>query len=136
MTDVTGRCLCGAVRYAVRGPLRPVSYCHCSQCRRTSGHYVAATACAAADLALLHDEGLRWYRSSSRAERGFCGTCGSSLFWRPGHGRHISIMAGTIDTPTGLDAVEHIFLADASDYYELADGLPQFEHYPADRSDA
>jgi hypothetical protein len=45
-------------------------------------------------------------------------------------------MAGTIDTPTGLDAVEHIFVADASDYYELADGLPQFEHYPAERSDA
>jgi hypothetical protein len=136
MTDVTGRCVCGAVRYAVRGPLRPVSYCHCSQCRRTSGHYVAATACAAANLTLLNVEGLCWYRSSSRAERGFCGACGSSLFWKPGHGRHISIMAGTIDTPTGLDAVEHIFVADASDYYELADGLPQFEHYPAERSDA
>lgn len=136
MTDATGRCLCGAVRYAVHGALRPVSYCHCSQCRRTSGHYVAATACNAEDLILLKDEGLRWYRSSPRAERGFCGECGSSLFWKPDHGRHISIMAGTLDTPTSLAADEHIFVADASDYYVLADGLPQFEKYPQKGNDA
>lgn len=136
MADPTGRCLCGAVRYAVNGPLRPVSYCHCSQCRRTSGHYVAATACAASDLDLLHEEGLRWYRSSPGAERGFCSECGSSLFWRPDHGRHISIMAGTIDAPTGLEAEEHIFVSDASDYYVLGDGLPQFDDYPAGVRDA
>ncbi len=136
MTDVTGRCLCGAVRYAVQGPLRPVSYCHCSQCRRTSGHFVAATACDVEHLALPEQAGLRWYRSSPQAKRGFCGECGSSLFWKPNSGREISIMAGTIDPPTGLDAVEHIFLADASDYYELADGLPQFQHYPQEPADA
>jgi hypothetical protein len=45
-------------------------------------------------------------------------------------------MAGTMDTPTGLCAEEHIFVADASDYYVLADGLPQFEHYPVRNSDA
>ena len=38
-----GGCLCGAVRYEIRGPLRGVIACHCSQCRRTSGHYVAMT---------------------------------------------------------------------------------------------
>ena len=136
MADATGRCLCGAVRYAVSGPLRPVSYCHCSQCRRSSGHYVAATACAAAHLTLVNEEGLRWDRASPNAKRGFCGECGSSLFWRPDHGRHISIMAGTIDAPTGLEAKEHIFLKDASDYYVLGDGLPQFEQYPIETPDA
>ena len=79
---------------------------------------------------MQNDEGLRWYRSSSTAERGFCATCGSSVFWRPGHGRHISIMAGTLDAPTGLAAEEHIFVADASDYYRIDDGLPCFESYP------
>lgn len=136
MTDATGRCLCGGVRYEVHGALRPVSYCHCSQCRRTSGHYVAATACKPADLKLLDDGGLRWYRSSPSAERGFCGECGSSLFWKPDHGRHISIMAGTLDTPTGLSADEHIYVADASDYYELVDGLPRFKRYPEKTGDA
>lgn len=136
MTDATGHCLCEAVRYAVDGPLRPVSYCHCSQCRRSSGHYVAATACKVEDLTLLNEAGLRWYRSSPRAQRGFCGECGSSLFWKPDHGRYISIMSGTIDTPTGLKADQHIFVMDASDYYVLADGLPQFELYPEGAADA
>jgi hypothetical protein len=135
MAEATGSCLCGAVRYAVLGPLRPVSYCHCSQCRRTSGHYVAATACDRKHLQLRSDEGLRWYRSSPDAERGFCSKCGSSLFWRPGRGREISIMAGTLDTPTGLEAEEHIFVADASDYYRLDDDIPHFDAYPPESGD-
>lgn len=131
MARASGRCLCGAVRYAVDGPLRDVSYCHCSQCRRSSGHFVAATACATEHLRLLSKDGLRWYRSSRMAERGFCKFCGSSLFWRPDHGRHISIMAGTLDVPTGLRAVEHIFVDSASDYYVIDDGLPRFAEDPA-----
>ena len=135
MTEATGSCLCGAVRYAVAGPLRPVSYCHCSQCRRTSGHYVAATACNTEHLQMQNDEGLHWYRSSPDAERGFCSQCGSSLFWRSGRGQEISIMAGTLDTPTGLEAEEHIFAADASDYSRLDDELPHFDAYPPGSGD-
>ena len=123
----SGGCLCGGVRYSVRGALRDVIACHCSQCRRTSGHYVAATSAATADLTLDAASTLTWYRSSASAQRGFCNRCGSNLFWRPerdGEAR-ISIMAGTLDLPTGLRMVEHIFVADKSDYYELADGVPQ-----------
>jgi hypothetical protein len=131
MKAASGRCLCGAVRYAVHGPLRDVSYCHCSQCRRTSGHFVAASACATDHLQLVEDEGLRWYRSSPGAERGFCKHCGSSLFWRPDHGGHISIMAGTLDLATGLSAFEHIHVDSVSDYYSIDDGLPRFAGDPA-----
>ena len=122
----SGGCLCGAVRYEVRGPLRPVVYCHCSQCRRTSGHYVAASACGADDLTLLADEALRWYDSSPRAQRGFCSICGGNLFWRPKGGNHVSIMAGTLDLPTGVRAIAHIHTDTASDYFDIADGLPQY----------
>jgi hypothetical protein len=121
----SGRCLCGGVRFEVRGPLRPVIYCHCTMCRRASGHFDAATACAPGHLRLLSAQPLRWYQSSAIARRGFCGTCGSQLFWEPVHGGHISIWAGTLDRPTGLKAAEHIFVGDKGDYYEITDGLPQ-----------
>lgn len=134
MSRATGGCLCGAVRYAVAGPLRDVSYCHCSQCRRTSGHFVAASACATEHLELVAGDGLRWYRSSPAAQRGFCKCCGSSLFWRPDDGRHISIMAGTIDVPTGLTAFEHIHVDSASDYYTIDDSLPRFRGDPGPES--
>jgi len=123
----TGGCLCGAVRYEVQGPLRPVINCHCGQCRRTSGHFVAATAAAPEQLTLIKDDGLRWYHSSALARRGFCHTCGSSLFWDPldEEKTHISIMAGTLDSPTGLETVLNIFTEDAGDYYQLDENLAQ-----------
>lgn len=121
-----GGCLCGAVRYELDGPLRKVVYCHCEQCRRTSGHYVAATAVDHDKLRITEDSGLSWYESSDIAKRGFCKTCGSSLFWAPAHNKYMAIMAGALDAPTGLSSREHIFTDDASDYYEICDGLPQF----------
>jgi len=125
MTDVSGSCLCGAVRYAISGPMRPVIGCHCEQCRRSSGHHVAATACRIDDIVVTEDGSLAWYRSSDAAERGFCGRCGSNLFFRPEHSESLSIMAGTLDVPTGLETVAHIFVDSKSDYYTIGDGLPQ-----------
>ena len=126
----TGRCLCGGVRYAVTGKLRPVMACHCTQCRRWSGNFVAATSARTADLTFADSATLAWYHSSETAERGFCVRCGSPMFWREVGGRHTSIMAGTLDPPTGLRLDRHIFVADKSDYYDLTDGLPQHEGWP------
>jgi len=122
-----GGCLCGGVRYAVRGTLRDVIACHCSQCRRTSGHFVAATGAESDRITLEKDETLVWFASSDRAERGFCGRCGGNLFWRPLENARgwTSIMAGTLDPPTRLKLRQHIFVADKSDYYEILDGVPQ-----------
>ena len=124
-STASGGCLCGGVRYQVHGELRPVIYCHCSQCRRTSGHFVAATAALNEHFELLVDDQLRWYRSSDKASRGFCQRCGSNLLWRPEGEDYVSIWAGTLDQPTGLSAAEHIYVDDAGDYYEITDGLPQ-----------
>ena len=74
----------------------------------------------------IGDSGLDWYHSSDTADRGFCKHCGSSLFWRPAHGEYLAVMAGALDAPTGLSSREHIYVDDASDYYEINDGLPQF----------
>ena len=131
-TTKTGGCECGAVRYELSGPLRKVVYCHCAQCRRTSGHFVAATSVDIAGVKMTEDAGLTWYESSDIAKRGFCKECGSSIFWAPAHGKYMAVMAGTIDAPTGLTSREHIYTDDASDYYELTDGLPQFGQDHAD----
>jgi hypothetical protein len=122
-----GGCLCGGVRYSVRGPLRYVIACHCSQCRKTSGNFVAATGAEADRVTLDEDATLAWFASSESAERGFCARCGGNLFWRPRNDPRgwLSIMAGTVDPPTRLKLKQHIFVADKSDYYEITDGSPQ-----------
>ncbi|MDX1655163.1 MAG: GFA family protein [Candidatus Competibacteraceae bacterium] len=128
-SSATGRCLCGTVHYRIHGPLRPVISCHCSHCLRSHGHYSAYTAVGREHLDILGEEALRWYDSQDpevKARRGFCGHCGSSLFWQSSESSLISISAGTLDRPTGLSTACHIYVADAGDYYRLGDDLPRW----------
>ena len=120
-----GGCLCGGVRYRIRGALRDAIACHCTQCRRTSGHHAAMTSAASADLLLIASRTLEWYRSSAAAERGFCRVCGSNLFWKPEGEDRMAITAGTLDPPTGIKLCEHIFVGDKGDYYSIDDSVPQ-----------
>lgn len=122
-TPRTGGCLCGAVRYRYAGPLRPVVACHCEQCRRTSGHFAAGTQGHRECLTLEDADTLQWYESTPGVHRGFCTGCGSSLFWTRDPAR-ITIMAGTLDRPTGLRLTHQIFTAYASDYYTVDPNLP------------
>jgi hypothetical protein len=122
----SGSCLCGAVRFRVWGPLRDSIACHCSQCRKTSGHYWSATRAASADLELTEQRGLAWFQSSARARRGFCRECGSSLFWQPTGGSTTSIGSGTLDGPSGLRTACHIHVADKGDYFEIEPAVPQW----------
>ena len=124
----TGGCVCGAVRYSVSGPLRPVVACHCRECRRLTGHHWAATRAYREDLHIDHDAGLRWFDSSEGVRRGFCGECGANLFFDRVASAGVTIGAGSLDEPTGLELVQHIFTAEAGDYYEIADGHPQFAY--------
>ncbi|WP_420410720.1 GFA family protein [Roseibium sp.] len=114
-----GSCLCGCVSYEVTGPLRPVIACHCIQCRKTSGHFVAASQAAKGDLHITGSEHLTWFRSSETAKRGFCAVCGSQMFWEPDGKGVVSIMAGTLDGATGLHIDSHIYCESKGDYYEL-----------------
>jgi hypothetical protein len=118
----TGRCLCGAVRYEVRGPLRDILVCHCVECRRWTGHVGAFSATLEDDLVLLDDAALRWVESPEsdrRARRGFCGECGSSLFWKAADGDRINVAVGTLDRPTGLAIGGHWFAHHADAWDQL-----------------
>ncbi len=126
-SKASGSCNCGGVKYTVNGPMREIVACHCSQCRKQSGHFYAATNAADSDLTIEDSGTLKWYAASNIAKRGFCGTCGSALFWKPNDGDYTSIMAGTLDGDAGgVKLDRHIFVADKGAYYEINDGLPQF----------
>ncbi len=127
----TGGCLCGATKFEVHGPLRNVINCHCSKCRRFHGNVGAYTAVKRKDLLFIRQDGLKWYRSvtdeTPGVYRGFCKECGSSLFWDVRDSRDsICIAAGSLDQPTGLKTIGHVWVSQASDYYEITDGQPQF----------
>lgn len=118
----TGSCLCGSVKYEIHGPLRNVVACHCGQCRKQTGTYMSATAAQDSDLEVTETRGLKWFRSSATAARGFCGECGSVLFWK-GDGRdYTAITAGSLDGPTALPLDGHIYCESAGDYYVIAGG--------------
>lgn len=124
-TNHNGSCLCGAVRFVVKGPLAPPSACHCTMCRKHTGHFEAGTDVPKAALTITGEENLTWFQSSEKVRRGFCAICGSSLFFDPLHLDWTGIMMGAFDGPTGVRLAKHIFVADKGDYYEIADGLPQ-----------
>jgi hypothetical protein len=131
-----GGCLCGGVRFVVRGPLREILVCHCVECRRWAGRAWAATAAQLADLEIVESGALTWLpspRSEHGAERGFCARCGGSLFWQvPGWDRR-SLSAGTLDDSSGLNVAAHIWVEQAAGWERPPPGVPSYARgYPAD----
>lgn len=122
----TGGCLCGGVRYEVRGSLRDVVNCHCRWCQRLHGGFGPHSKARKTDITITEDRSLAWYRTSDVARRGFCRVCGASLFWEPFEQDGIGILAGSLDGPTGLKTIGHIFVGEKGDFYEITDALPQF----------
>lgn len=120
-----GSCLCGAVTFEIDGDLSPPSACHCGQCRKQSGHVWASTWTHQDNLNLSASDTIKWYKASDMARRGFCGQCGSLMFWQHTDEDTISISMGAFDDPTGLALSKHIFVADKGNYYDITDDLPQ-----------
>ena len=126
-----GQCLCEEIQYAVDGPLRDITNCHCTRCRRSTGHFMAATSAKREDIQIQGDT-LKWYEPVEGTEYGFCGNCGSTLFWRTTrYPRFMSIAAGTLTPPTGLKTTTAIFLDYGSDYHHYDESL---DNHGEDRS--
>ena len=122
-----GGCLCEAVRYEVAGPIRGVVNCHCTMCQRLHGAFGAHSKAPKAAIRVTRADGLKWYWTSERARRGFCGECGTNLFWEPAGQAGTGIGAGSLDQPSGLKTIGHIFTAEKADFTEIGDGAPAFE---------
>lgn len=125
----TGSCQCGAVRYEADG-LSDIWYCHCTQCQKLTGHYIAAAGVPHENLTVSGP--LNWSPITEKSESGHCANCGAYLFWRAHDRPTVSVLVGSLDDTIGLEAKGHIFVADKAEYYEINDGLPQYDIYPED----
>src|ERR1700741_3044761 len=70
-------------------------------------------------------------RRRSKVRRGFCSTCGSSLFWDPSAMDWIAIAMGAFESPTSALLEKHVFVAEKGDCYEITDDLPQKNRFIA-----
>lgn len=128
----TGGCHCGAVRYSVTGEPQHVALCHCVDCRKSCGApMVSFAAFRAAELIITQGKPVD-YHSAGATVRSFCGTCGSSLFYRneeflPGL---VDCHTATLDDPNALPPAAHIQIAERIDWMETAHELPAFARFP------
>ncbi|UVI39689.1 GFA family protein [Qipengyuania spongiae] len=113
------------MRFTVSGDLPQPDICHCSMCRKQSGHCFASTDIPRISLSISGEDSLSWYRSSEKVRRGFCSTCGSTLFWDPPARDWIAVAMGAFDGPTRTSVKMHIHVGEKGDYYEIVDHSPQ-----------
>jgi hypothetical protein len=125
-----GSCLCRAVTFDVEGELSAPDGCHCNACRKSSGHFFVSADVPRASVTIRGDQDITWFQSSERVRRGFCSTCGSSLFWDPVDRDWLGIAMGAFDGPTNTHLHVHVYTAEKGDYYDMADGVPEFETVP------
>lgn len=116
-----GACLCGAVRLMLPAAVATSDACHCSMCRKLcgGGPMLALHAPGGAKPAITGEENLRVYKSSDWAERAFCGTCGTPIWYHFVEGGFYSLSAGLFD-PDGLTLEKQIFVEEKPDLYTLA----------------
>ena len=126
ITSKIANCLCGGVKIKIKEKLRHVINCHCSQCLKTHGNFAAYTACLEENITFVNKKTLKWFKSSNIAKRGFCSTCGASIFYKLLKSKNISIAAGMFYNPTNLKTLSNIYTKGKLDYYKLDSRLPKF----------
>ena len=125
--SATGKCLCGAVTFTAKSVDRHVHACHCSMCRGWAGGPLLAA--RAESVAFTGEDAIKRYASSDWAERGFCPTCGSSLFWRltldgPAKGLTL-INTGSLDDMSGLEFSNEVYVDHNPGNYAFAGDRPR-----------
>ena len=133
MSNITGGCHCGAIRYQVEGELIVHALCHCSDCRRHAGAPVVgwtmyARGCGQGDEGAA--QGLRIHPSMAAATSAPTAARGSSTSMRTSCPGIIDIQSATYDDPDAVPAMVHIQTAERLHWMERAHELPSFERYP------
>lgn len=122
---MTGGCQCGAIRYAIHGPITDKAICHCRMCQKAVGSVVWP-------FFTVETSGLEWtrgrpalYRSSEAAERGFCPACGTPLTFEPTGKTAIDISIGSLDDPSAVEPDKQYFAARRMPWFHVMTDLPE-----------
>ena len=115
---MNGTCLCGAITLQTPSQ-KTIDACHCGMCRRWGGGPALGLACGS-DVTIEGAEKLKTYQSSEWAERGFCGDCGTHLFYRVLSANQYFIPAGLFQDETEIEFTEQIYIDRKPSYYEFA----------------
>ncbi len=139
MNTLTGKCLCEKIVYEINGPLGPIVNCHCSMCRRWHGA-AFRTRCTVESNNfkwIKGEEYLSKYYSSETIIKTFCQICGSNLISiyedRP---EYVGLPIGALEQDPGDRPKANIFVASKSPWYEITDGLPQYNELPDEAVDS
>ncbi len=128
--EFSGGCMCGAVRFHIRGTPFDVAYCHCQSCRKHTGGPVATLAGFKVGEVSFTGAGRKLYGSSPGVHRAFCGDCGTSLTWEGevhDKGPIMEFHISTFDDPEVLVPTSHANEPERIGWFDVADELPRYE---------
>lgn len=119
---LTGGCQCGAVRYAFYAEPSGADLCHCRMCQKAMGNLFMSVASTPLEQFAWTAGQPRSYRSSSIAERSFCGDCGTPLSFQYVGSAKISVTTGSLDEPARARPTSQIGIESRVPWFhELAD---------------
>lgn len=126
-----GGCLCGEIRYGVTGAAVFVAYCHCRSCTVSSGAPLVGWATFERESFSFIKGSPTERASSPPVRRTFCGTCGSPLtYTHADRADHVDVTLATIDAPTDLAPMCHVWVSERRPWFVIGDDLPRFKQWP------
>jgi hypothetical protein len=134
MTDRTGGCACGKVRFRITAPLMGVGVCHCTDCQKASGGPPNYVALAPKDGFEVTQGEARVYSSKAdsgdEAARAFCANCGSPVWSAPPQAPFMAVKLGALDDNSDLTPTLHLYTASAPPWHLMHQGVPSFPKMP------
>jgi hypothetical protein len=134
MTDRTGGCACGAIRFKITAPLMGVGVCHCADCQKASGgppNYVALAPNTGFEV--TKGEARLYFSkadSGEEAGRAFCADCGSPLWSLPPNAPFTPVKLGALDDNADLTPMLHLYVGSAPPRRLMHEGLPTYPKMP------
>jgi hypothetical protein len=117
-----GQCLCGAVKVTVEDT-EEFAVCHCGMCRQWAGGPMMCLHCEE-DIHVDGEDSVARYDSSEWAERCFCKSCGTHLFYHlKGQNQHF-VSVGLFDNQHSFKMAHQIFIDKKPDYYAFSNQTP------------